>query len=356
MINNSTDNTDKKRIDQLKEKLKLSAENHARRGLPKENDSPRQSLGEMHSTIQSEVDENAKDHGNQSIKHSGGLEKEHAKHAEDDLQNQLTNVREELLSANDALRGKQPPYNKLKVFAIRCVSIALSLFDGLFSGSVWEVALNMGFIESRITALLFGVALGAYTHILTFWLRKMPSAAKRRIFVAINTVFAFGVFYFMGSMRAHHISQVANAKYGIDNMSVSAFPFAIISTALIAVSVALYYFYLPTKLQQEEMRVYENLKKRLDTLKNEERSLREEIDSLKNRTRASLSKKVKELEQAHMNEESWVNVAHMLFAYYCDKNLMYRNDGVTPNFFSQDYPFEFNLYYSNFQRGGNDAY
>jgi len=340
-------------LNEIEHKAVLGSQAIAWRNLPLQTgDSYAPYFEEYHMLFQKLVDHRNMVHEPKAAFMKAGKATQQAEKENHSLVNKLPNLERRKSQVIRELESLHPSpktkkwYRTLILFGV--ISVCLS--DSLYNLPTFE-AWGMSYLGALVLALVFGIVLAFFAHLFP----RIVSLGKtlwQRSLIAFGLLAGFFIiFLFFGEMRADYLAKIASENGSTAHYS--ALPFALVSTVLLIVAIAIPHFFSPTKEELE-------IKTRHEKLTKDKSDLENEIAGIENQRKANDANK----DRVHLESSSQLNtgftdeqkiIAHamMTFSSFKKTNLLHRDDRVKPNSFNEPYPFIFKTYH-NFDNHHNN--
>lgn len=327
-------------LEQIKERIKVDAQNRGAKNLPPLNN--RRLNGyfeEHHLAFQQLVDNNGKDN---LFKSTCDEVTEHKSQTDErvlELDNQLYDVQQKQIATNAALKCTRSPYSHMRVVLVLIVVFFLMQFDGALSMPVWE-ALGLSYIIAIWAGVIFAGALSTLSYYFERLVQKGKTLLTQRLIAFSIMAFVVTLFSLMAVYRAEHANQQLN-DYGIPS-HIPPGLFVFLSVFLFSVAVIIKHFAFPNKTQREQKREYDRAVKEKSENDDEYRRLCDEKTALKQAHALVRKNSTEKLERASKIEAFIISHAKEGHALYKKYNQNSRPDSGRPWSFDEPYPHTFN--------------
>ncbi|MBW4888458.1 hypothetical protein KXQ82_01975 [Mucilaginibacter sp. HMF5004] len=325
---------------EIRRLIAINAETYAHRNLPPpDNNNIGVYWGEDHRKFQGLVDEVNRHLQIKTSIHEVAEHKQVTESRLQDVHNRQTANKEKGHQIEVRLKGKKEPYSHLIVLLAHVATGILCMFDSIYNIQVFT-AWGSGYAEAMVLGLFFGFLVATVTHFFKWIVSFGKTPFQKRLIVTVIFSVMACLFTYMAMHRALYLEQQALENTKV-HFQYSPIPFIIISQLIFSATVAINYFYVPSRELRHEMREYRKLisdklenEVELERLKQEERAI--EIEYLEVRQlNASI------IEYGQSLEAIIINKAHEGLSLFIKHNMMHRRDNAHPQY-ADHYPFEFN--------------
>jgi len=327
-------------LEQIKEHIKIDAQNRGGKNLPPLNSKRLNGyFEEHHLAFQQLVDDNGKDILFKSICDAVTEHKSQTDARVLELENQLYEVQQRQIATNAALKCTHSPYSDLRIVLVWVMVIFIMQFDGLLSMPVWE-ALGLSFLVSLWAGIIFAGALSILSYYFEPLVQKGKTVLQRQLIGCGIMAFVTIVFSLMAVHRAQHFEQQLNDN-GVHNSHISPVLFVLLSVLFFSVAVILKHLAFPTKEQREQKHEYDRALKEKRENDDAYKRLSAEKAAIKQEHAIIRKNNTEKLERGSMIERLIISHAHAGYALWRKYNQNSRPDGGRPMSFDEPYPYTF---------------
>jgi hypothetical protein len=259
--------------------------------------------------------------------------------------NKVLPLKSRLIEVVNGLKAFQlSPKTKLATKLLIGTAIAIiCCADGIFNTPTF-LAWGLVFYEALALGVIFGGVLTLYAHIIPWIISLGKTIWQKRLIVAGLVILTFGMFWYLGEMRADYLSDSARE----DGLYVhfSPLPFALASVVLLLIAIALPIIYYPSDEEREIKRRYDALAKEKQQIEKELKGIDEKIEDTADQKDAIHQESGSRLERGFELEQNVIANGLICFSSIKKTNLLHREDKQKPSCYNEPYPFTWRTYFN----------
>lgn len=261
------------------------------------------------------------------------------------LENDLHTAQETLHPLSSKVRNAEKPRNAHRALLVRTLIIAICLFDGLMSTKTFEQN-GFGLLSAYFMGGIFALVLAGAAHLAPKVIALGKTVRKQRLIALAIFVFSTIVFYAIADSRVQFLKGFFRAQ-GIASYDASPWDFVLLSDFCFAVSVGLYFIFMPTDGDRAAALQYNDLVAAQQHASAHTSALEHKKTSLQQSKAALRIDNSSVVIYGRMTEMGIAHFAEKLFAEWKNTNLLNRTDTGVPTCFSTPFPFQFTFYFNN---------